>query len=199
MAIAGAIVGLGNPGREYEHSRHNSGFDVLTNLLELAEKDGIVRSQNGSKFLAKLWQVEGDFLDGHWLLAEPQTYMNASGQSVQPLLAWHKLKPSDLIVIHDELDIPVGELRFKFGGGNAGHNGLKSICQQLGTNDFYRLRIGIGRPAHKTDVLNWVLGKPKDEEQEKLALAQKEALKILTAFTKQGLQAAVTLAKQCKI
>ena len=199
MAIAGAIVGLGNPGREYEHTRHNCGFDVLTNLLHLAHEDGYVKSQNGAKFSCELWQVEGDFLEGgSWLLAKPQTYMNLSGHCVQPLLAWHKLKPSNLIVIHDELDIPVGQLRFKFGGGNAGHNGLKSINQELGTNDFYRLRVGIGRPTHKTEILNWVLGHPTGDEQTKLIYAQKEALEVLTTFTKKGLQEAVTWAKQCQ-
>ena len=80
----------------------------------------------------------------------PQTFMNLSGQCVQPLLAWHKIRPDQLVVVHDELDIPAGELRFKKGGGNAGHNGLKSITQLLGTPDFYRLRIGIGRPPHRT-------------------------------------------------
>ena len=197
MAVAGAIVGLGNPGREYEHTRHNSGFDVVTKLLDLAYAEGFVKGQNGAKFSCDLWQVEGDFLKGTWLLAKPLTFMNLSGHTVQPLLAWHKLTPANLIVIHDELDIQPGELRFKFGGGNAGHNGLKSISQQLGTNDFYRLRVGIGRPTYKTEVLNWVLGRPDSNDQMKLEHAHEDALDVLKVFTQKGLQAAVTLARQC--
>lgn len=125
----------------------------------------------------------------------PQTFMNLSGQCVQPLLAWHKLKPEQLVVAHDELDIPAGELRFKRGGGNAGHNGLKSITELLGTPDFYRLRLGIGRPPHKGDVINWVLGHPDAEDAERLRAALPEALDTLFAFADKGLEAAVREAR----
>ena len=122
--------------------------------------------------------------------------MNLSGQCVQPLLAWHKLKPEQLVVAHDELDIPAGELRFKCGGGNAGHNGLKSITELLGTPDFYRLRLGIGRPPHKGDVTNWVLGRPDAEDAGKLRASLPMALDTLFAFADKGLEAAVRMARK---
>lgn len=123
MSLSGAIVGLGNPTPEYAHTRHNQGFDVITLLLKEANLTGSVRSINGAKFNCELWQVEADFLNGTWLCAKPLTFMNLSGKCVQPLLAFYKLKPNNLIVLHDELDIKAGELRFKYSGGNAGHNG----------------------------------------------------------------------------
>ena len=151
MEYTGVLVGLGNPGPRYEGTRHNCGFALVSALLELADKEGGLSSLNGGKFSCELWRVRLSQLNGTWLAAMPQTFMNLSGQCVQPLLAWHKLKPEQLVVAHDELDIPAGELRFKRGGGNAGHNGLKSITELLGTPDFYRLRLGIGRPPHKGD------------------------------------------------
>ena len=133
MEYTGVLVGLGNPGPRYEGTRHNCGFALVSALLELADKEGGLSSLNGGKFSCELWRVRLSQLNGTWLAAMPQTFMNLSGQCVQPLLAWHKLKPEQLVVAHDELDIPAGELRFKRGGGNAGHNGLKSITELLGT------------------------------------------------------------------
>ena len=115
---------------------------------------------------------------------------------MQPLLAWHKLKPHDLVVVHDELDIPAGELRFKLGGGNAGHNGLKSITELLGTPDFYRLRIGIGRPPHKGDVTNWVLGRPEGEDAKNIENSMELAADTLFAFADKGLDSAVRAARK---
>lgn len=149
MEYAGVLVGLGNPGPRYDGTRHNCGFALVSALLELAEREGRLSGLNGGKFSCELWRLHLPRLGGAWLAAMPQTFMNLSGQCVQPLLAWHKLKPEQLVVAHDELDIPAGELRFKRGGGNAGHNGLKSITELLGTPDFYRLRLGIGRPPTK--------------------------------------------------
>ena len=120
MDYRGVIVGLGNPGAKYDHTRHNCGFDFVSYLVDLAGKEGDVSQQNGGKFSCELWRLRLPKLGGCWLAAKPQTFMNLSGQCVQPLLAWHKLKPQDLVVVHDELDIPAGELRFKLGGGNAG-------------------------------------------------------------------------------
>ena len=165
MDFGGVVVGLGNPGNQYAGTRHNCGFAFVESLLDHARREGgQVQSQNGGKFSCELWRLRYDGLPGDWLAAMPQTFMNLSGQCVQPLLAWHKIRPDQLVVVHDELDIPAGELRFKKGGGNAGHNGLKSITQLLGTPDFYRLRIGIGRPPQKGDVINWVLGRPCSED-----------------------------------
>lgn len=195
---AGVLIGLGNPGPQYAHTRHNCGFDVLDLVLALAEEEGRLRELSGAKFFCTLWQAELPSFGGNFLCAKPLTFMNESGRSVQPLLAWHKLQPRSMVVIHDELDIQPGELRFKFGGGNAGHNGLKSISAQLGTNDFYRLRIGIGRPVHKANVINWVLGRAVDEEKEAIECAERSALDVLEAFFRKGLEAATTCAKAKK-
>ncbi|MBO4314055.1 MAG: aminoacyl-tRNA hydrolase [Desulfovibrio sp.] len=196
MNYSGVLVGLGNPGKEYAHTRHNCGFDFVSALLSHAERTGTVRPMNGAKFSCELWQIAMPELEGTWLCATPLTFMNLSGQSVQPLLAWHKIAASQLVVVHDELDIPTGEVRFKFGGGNAGHNGLKSISQQLGSPDFYRLRMGIGRPEHKSDVINWVLGRPAAEDRDKIDSAREKAMQVLFTFSSEGLDAAVRLVKK---
>lgn len=199
MDFSGVLVGLGNPGPTYDGTRHNCGFALVENLLRIiSQEGGDVQETNGSKFSCRLWRVRSPLLGGTWLAAMPQTYMNLSGQCVQPLLAWHKVLPEQLLVAHDELDIPPGELRFKLGGGNAGHNGLKSITQQLGTPDFYRLRIGIGRPPARGDVSNWVLGRPASEDQAHIDDALERALKVIFAFADKGLDAAVRACKPPK-
>ncbi|MDY0202707.1 MAG: aminoacyl-tRNA hydrolase [Desulfovibrio desulfuricans] len=194
MDYNGVLVGLGNPGARYEGTRHNCGFALVDAFVDFGYRHGTVDEMNGGKFSCQLWRVRLPRLDGCWLAAKPQTFMNLSGQCVQPLLSWHKLKAADLVVAHDELDIPPGELRFKFGGGNAGHNGLKSITELLGTPDFYRLRMGIGRPPHKGDVTNWVLGRPQGEDAENLDHILPLALDVLFAFADKGLDSAVRLA-----
>lgn len=196
MDFSGVLVGLGNPGPSYEGTRHNCGFALVEGLLRaVAREGGDVQEVSGSKFSCRLWRLRSPLLGGVWLAAMPQTYMNLSGQCVQPLLAWHKVSPDRLLVAHDELDIPPGELRFKLGGGNAGHNGLKSITQQLGTPDFYRLRIGIGRPPARGDVSNWVLGRPASDDQARIDDALNRALKVVFAFADKGLDAAVRACK----
>ncbi|MDE7240589.1 aminoacyl-tRNA hydrolase [Desulfovibrio sp.] len=181
MDYAGALVGLGNPGNRYAGTRHNCGFAFVDFVLEKAQVDGHAEALNGAKFQCDLWRFRMPGLAGQWLAAKPLTMMNASGRSAQPLLAWHRLDPRRLIVAHDELDIPAGELRYKVGGGNAGHNGLASICGQLGNGDFGRLRIGIGRPPHKGDVINWVLGRPDAEDASRIAAAMPDALEVFLA------------------
>lgn len=199
MDFSGVLVGLGNPGPSYDGTRHNCGFALVENLLRAVSREGgDVQEVSGSKFSCRLWRLRSPLLGGVWLAAMPQTYMNLSGQCVQPLLAWHKVSPDRLLVAHDELDIPPGELRFKLGGGNAGHNGLKSITQQLGTPDFYRLRIGIGRPPVRGDVSNWVLGRPASDDQTRIDDALDRALKVVFAFADKGLDAAVRACKPPK-
>lgn len=200
MDFSGVLVGLGNPGPSYDGTRHNCGFALVENLLRAVFREGgDVQEVSGSKFSCRLWRLRSPLLGGVWLAAMPQTYMNLSGQCVQPLLAWHKVSPDRLLVAHDELDIPPGELRFKLGGGNAGHNGLKSITQQLGTPDFYRLRIGIGRPPVRGDVSNWVLGRPASDDQTRIDDALDRALKVVFAFADKGLDAAVRACKPPKV
>ena len=196
MDLRGVLVGLGNPGPKYDRTRHNAGFLLVDRILDLAHVEGTVTSQNGARFDCELWRVHLDALDGTWLVAKPTTFMNLSGRCVQPLLAWHKMKPGDLVVAHDELDIPAGALRFKFGGGNAGHNGLKSITELLGTPDFHRLRIGIGRPEHRTQVTDWVLTTMKEPEATRRDDALDAGVEVLATFATQGLDKAVALANR---
>lgn len=194
MDYRGVLVGLGNPGRQYAHTRHNVGFALIDAVLEEASRAGRLESLSGAKFSCELWRCALGEGKGWWLAAKPLTFMNCSGESVQPLLAWHKLKPDALVVLHDELDIPPGQLRFKTGGGNAGHNGLKSITQHLGSPDFHRLRMGIGRPPFKGDVTNWVLGRPSPGERQTLEEVFPEALRALRIFADQGTKAAAAYA-----
>ena len=199
MEYLGLLVGLGNPGPQYAHTRHNRGFDLVDAILEAAQHDGRVESLNGAKFKGELWRCTLGGAPGWWLAAKPLTLMNLSGACVQPLLAWYKLTPASLLVMHDELDIPAGELRFTFGGGNAGHNGLKSITQCCGTSDFYRLRLGIGRPPHKGEVINWVLGRPDAADAQRMARTVPDALETLRIFARQGVQAASKYALGVKL
>lgn len=178
MEYTGALVGLGNPGSKYTGTRHNCGFAFVDFLLAQAQETGQRESLNGTKFQCALWRFRMPGLHGLWLAAMPLTMMNASGHCVQPLLAWHRIAPNRLVVVHDELDIPPGELRFKCGGGNAGHNGLGSICDQLGTPNFCRLRIGIGRPPHKGEVINWVLGRPDAEDATRIGAVMPAAREV---------------------
>ena len=148
------IVGLGNPGPEYEATRHNAGFWwVGAAVRQLGGQSVFDRSYKG--LLARVNRAEGPV----WLL-QPMTYMNLSGQSVAPLARFFKIEPAQILVVHDELDLDPGQMKFKQGGGAAGHNGLKDILAQLGSPDFWRLRIGIGHPGHRAEVANWVLQKP---------------------------------------
>ena len=190
MEFSGVIAALGNPGPKYENTRHNCGFMLAAKLREDARDEETIDVLNGKKFNCLLWKIALPELRGTWALMEPQTFMNESGRAVQPMLAWYNLPPSKLIVVQDELDLPAGALRFKFGGGLAGHNGLKSIAECLGTPDFYRLRVGIGRPPHKTDVLNWVLGRPDAEDMKKIDLALDAGIETLGVFSREGRQEA---------
>ena len=154
------IVGLGNPGTEYEATRHNVGFW----WVEAVARDLKVQLQPDRAYhgLVARTTHEGETL---WLL-QPQTFMNLSGKSVAALARFFKIQPSDILVVHDELDLPPGEAKLKHGGGHAGHNGLRDIHAQLGTDQYWRLRIGIGHPGVKSEVANWVLRKPAPEQRE---------------------------------
>jgi PTH1 family peptidyl-tRNA hydrolase len=154
------LVGLGNPGQEYEGTRHNAGFwwvDEAARVLGAR----LVHDRAYHGLVARVNRPEGPV----WLL-QPQTYMNLSGKSVAPLARFFKIEPSQILVVHDELDLPPGQMKIKQGGGVAGHNGLKDIQAQLGTADFWRLRIGIGHPGDRAEVANWVLRKPAPEQRE---------------------------------
>ncbi len=153
------VVGLGNPGREYEHTRHNAGRMVVD---ELARRHGATFN---SKYSARFAQIR---LDGKRVaLLAPETYMNDSGKSVAPAVGFYKLPLDQLLVVHDEGDLDLGRIQARLGGGLAGHNGLRSIVQQLGSQEFLRLRIGVGRPGRgdPRDLADYVLAdfEPEDD------------------------------------
>jgi peptidyl-tRNA hydrolase, PTH1 family len=148
------LVGLGNPGKTYEDTRHNAGFwwiDAVASELKVS----LVPEHSYHGLLART-TVNGQNV----CLLEPQTYMNLSGKSVSALARFFKLQPNEILVAHDELDIRPGEAKLKLGGSHAGHNGLRDIHAQLGTADYWRLRIGVGHPGDKAEVVSWVLKKP---------------------------------------
>ncbi|MBL0718806.1 aminoacyl-tRNA hydrolase [Piscinibacter sp. Jin2] len=158
------LVGLGNPGPEYEATRHNAGFwwlDAVARELKTHLVPERGHFGNVARVARPLPGVEGPV----WLLA-PMTFMNLSGKSVGALARFFKIAPDEILVAHDELDLPPGELKLKFGGGHAGHNGLRDIHAQLGTGDYWRLRIGIGHPGDKAAVAGYVLGKPPSPQRE---------------------------------
>ncbi|UFS56407.1 aminoacyl-tRNA hydrolase [Comamonadaceae bacterium M7527] len=165
------FVGLGNPGSDYDQTRHNAGFwwiDALANQWKLQ-----LRTERNYFGLMARGQVNGDTV---WLL-EPQTFMNASGKSVATLARFFKIAPEDILVAHDELDIAPGEAKLKLGGGHAGHNGLRDIHAQLGSSNYWRLRIGIGHPGDTSQVASWVLKKPSPDDRIGIDQAMDRALK----------------------
>jgi PTH1 family peptidyl-tRNA hydrolase len=153
------FVGLGNPGAEYEATRHNAGFWWLEALAR--ELKAPLNLDKGYHGLVARTTANGQTV---WLL-EPLTFMNLSGKSVAALARFFKLKPEEILVAHDELDIVPGQVKLKFGGSHAGHNGLRDIHAQLGTGDYWRLRLGVGHPGVKAEVINWVLKKPSQEHR----------------------------------
>ncbi len=173
------VVGVGNPGTQYAETKHNIAWMLLDQTSPF--KDALWKS----KF--KGLYAETTLKGNKFYALKPQTYMNLSGESVQPMAAFFKIEPSQILVIHDELDIPFGQVHFKMGGGLAGHNGLKSICALLGTDQFARMRIGIGRPPHG-DVSNWVLsGFHGDQKVQLPLLLEKLHDPLMTAMV-EGLQ-----------
>ena len=172
MAAIRLIVGLGNPGREYESTRHNAGFwwvDELARLQKLS-----FRSEAKFHGLTARGQLHGHEV----LLLKPQKFMNVSGRAVGALAQFYKIEPAEMLVVHDELDLPPGVARLKLGGGHGGHNGLKDIIAHLGTRDFWRLRFGIGHPGEGADVASFVLNDPRREERELIEEAMQKAQNV---------------------
>lgn len=173
------IVGLGNPGVKYHHTRHNIGWDVFEELAFLRD----ARWTEKFKGLYTVYNLDGDKI----YFLKPQTFMNLSGESVQPLISFFKVTIENILIIHDEIDLPFGNIAFKNGGGLAGHNGLKSIAAILGTQDFKRLRMGIGRPEHG-DVSNWVLSGYTGEDKDFLTHYLKATAEALEHYIKFGFE-----------
>jgi PTH1 family peptidyl-tRNA hydrolase len=164
------IAGLGNPGAEHAATRHNAGFWLVD---EVADRLRLQLAPERSYFgLAARANVAGRPL---WLL-EPTTFMNLSGKSVAALARFFKIEPEEILVAHDELDLMPGQVKLKLGGSHAGHNGLKDIHAQLGSADYWRLRIGIGHPGVKSEVINYVLKKPSAEDRVEIQKSIEQAL-----------------------
>lgn len=166
------IVGLGNPGREYETTRHNVGFWWLD---ELARRENI-SFKSEAKFHGLA--ARGQLNTCEVALLKPQTFMNLSGRAVGAMAQFYKILPAEILVVHDELDLLPGIARLKMGGGHGGHNGLKDIIAQLGSKDFWRLRLGIGHPGDRAEVVNYVLNDPRREERELIEEAMQQSLHI---------------------
>jgi PTH1 family peptidyl-tRNA hydrolase len=167
------LVGLGNPGPEYEATRHNAGFWWID---EVARKLGANLAPERAYFglVARVNRPDGPI----WLL-EPMTFMNLSGKSVAALARFFKIAPNEILVVHDELDLLPGQMKLKLGGSHAGHNGLRDIHAQLGTADYWRLRLGIGHPGVKAEVVNYVLKKPSPEHREAIEKSIDQSLTAL--------------------
>lgn len=178
------IVGLGNPGREYRDTRHNIGFMVVDALVQAFESR-LTRLQSRALVGALLWQ--GFKL----VVAKPQTYMNLSGQSVASLVRFYRLPLENLLIIHDDIDLPFGTLRMRPGGGSAGQKGLASIIQQLGTEEFPRLRMGVGRPSGQGDAADYVLKPFTGEDKELLSQILGRAVESVKIFVRLGLDQAM--------
>ena len=173
------IVGLGNPGRKYERTRHNAGFMAVDALAGNLELD--CEQEKYHAFIAK-----GRIGPDEALLAKPQTFMNESGRSVGVILRYTCAKAADLVVVHDELDLPLGSVRVKIGGGHGGHNGLRSIIEHIGTPDFVRVRVGVGRPTPGFDAADYVLSPFSAEERKAATEAFEKAAEAVKAVVLEG-------------
>lgn len=184
MAEPLLVVGLGNPGPRYEATRHNVGFLVADILADRIGSGFKVHKKSGA-------DVTTGRLGGRSVvLAKPRTYMNESGRHVGPLAKFYSVAPADVVVIHDELDIDFGRIRLKFGGGEGGHNGLRSIASALGTKDFQRVRIGVGRPPGRQDPAAFVLENFNSKERPELGAILEQAADATELLLQYGVEAA---------
>ena len=177
------IVGLGNPGPKYAQNRHNVGFQCVEHI---ARAHGIALHRERLRARLGEGQIEGCAV----VLAQPQTFMNDSGQSVAPLSRWYKIPPERLLVIYDDLDLPLGRLRLRPNGGSGGHNGIRSIIALLGTQDFARLRVGIGRPTHGEPV-DYVLNDFSPEQTATIQAAYARVEEIVRCVLARGVHEAM--------
>jgi len=179
------VVGLGNPGPNYQGNRHNVGFMVADRLYDRGEG---LDWQSSGRFEAQL--AKRRFENQPVLLVKPQTYMNLSGRTVGPLARFYRIEPANVIAIHDDVDLPLGRLKVKQGGGDGGHKGIRSVTQELGSPDFVRIRFGVGRPVGG-DVTDFVLSDFADSEREAVAAQVDRASEAVTAVITRGLRAAM--------
>lgn len=181
------IVGLGNPGQKYAATRHNAGWMVLD---AFARKHGVSIDRNGyhGVFGELRWDAVGEKV----ILLKPLTFMNLSGRSVAPAAHFHKIAPVDILTVYDDLDLPPGKLRMREKGGAGGHNGMKSLIQELAADDFPRLKIGIGRPAPGWEVTDWVLSPFGPDDAAVVAQTIPRAVEMVEAFLTEGAVKAMT-------
>ena len=178
------IVGLGNPEEEYSKTRHNMGFNTIN---KIARKYGIEVNKSKYEGLYDTTIIEGKKA----ILLKPQTYMNLSGNCVQEFANFYKIEPENIIVIYDDMDIEPGQIKIRKKGSAGGHNGMKSIIQMLGTEEFTRIRIGIGRPKHNGDEINYVIGAIPEEEIPKLKEGTEKAKDAIIEILKNGIDSAM--------
>ena len=167
------IVGLGNPGKDYQEHRHNAGFWFVESLA--SSKGSKFASQ--SKFLGETSSIAFD--SNKVFLLKPKTFMNNSGSSIKSFLSYYNISPDETLVVHDELDLPIGAVKIKLAGGHGGHNGLRDTIKALNSKDFYRLRIGIAHPGSKDDVVDYVLDAPSKLELSSIEQGMSNAMNII--------------------
>ena len=178
------IIGLGNPGKEYENTRHNTGFMVLDRL---SEKLNIEMTQNKFKGLYGKSKYKGEDV----ILLKPQTFMNLSGESVREIVDFYNIEPEKVIVIYDDIDTEKGKIRIRKKGGPGSHKGMISVINELKTEDFPRIRVGIGQPEHKNDMINYVIGKIPEDEEKILIQGVKKAAEAVEEILKNGIDIAM--------
>lgn len=178
------IVGLGNPESEYANTRHNMGFNTIN---EIAKKNNITVTKNKFKGLYETGIIEGKKV----ILLKPQTYMNLSGESIKEIVDFYNIKPEEIIVIYDDIDIEKGKIKIRKKGGPGSHNGMKSVIQELNSTEFGRIRVGIGKPQFKNDMINYVIGSIPKEEQEILQQGVKKAVEAIEEILKNGIDIAM--------
>lgn len=178
------IVGLGNPEEEYARTRHNMGFDTIN---KISEKSNIKVNKSKFNSLYGIGTIEGEKV----ILLKPQTYMNSSGTAIRDFMNFYKILPENIIVIYDDLDIEPGIIKIRKKGGSGTHNGMKSVIHEIQTENFPRIRIGIGNPEYKNDLLNFILTRIPDEEYKILQQAQENAAKAVEEIIKNGIDSAM--------
>ena len=179
------FIGLGNPGKRYTRNRHNLGYQVLD---EISYKYDLIDFKKHARVSGVF--IKTNLRDQEIILFKPSKFMNESGHSVNQLIKFYKLKPEDICVIHDDLDIEPGNLQLKFGGGHAGHNGLRDIIKCCGSSDFTRIRIGIGHPS-KGEVIDYVLKNPSQEDKDKIEASKPDAMESIEIILDRGLDEAM--------
>ena len=183
--IPRVFIGLGNPGKRYTRNRHNLGYQVLD---KLSEKYDLIDFKKHAKVSGVF--IKANLRDQEIILFKPSKFMNESGYSVNQLIKFYKLKPEDICVIHDDLDIEPGNLQLKFGGGHAGHNGLRDTIKCCGSSDFTRIRIGIGHPS-KGEVIDYVLKNPSQNDKDKIEGSKLDAIESIEIILDRGLDEAM--------